>query len=106
MEKISWTDRVRNEVLQGVKDERSNLKTVRRKTKCNAHILRKNCLLKRVIERKMKGRVEMTGRQGRIHKQLLNDLKETTDCWKLKEETVARTLWRTDCGGSYGTVVR
>jgi len=30
MEKINWTDRVRNEVLQRVKEERNNLHTIKR----------------------------------------------------------------------------
>jgi hypothetical protein len=29
------------------------------------HILRRNCLLKRVIEGKLEGRTEMTGRRGK-----------------------------------------
>jgi hypothetical protein len=92
MEKISWTDRVRNEVLQGVMYESSNLQTIRRKVKCAAHILCRSCRLKCVIEIKMEGMIEVTGRQGRKHKQLLDDLKETTDYWELKEETLARNL--------------
>jgi hypothetical protein len=39
MEKISWIDRVRNAVLQGVKDDSNNIKTIRRKAKRTAHIL-------------------------------------------------------------------
>jgi hypothetical protein len=52
MEKISWTDRVRNEeVLRRVKEERNILHTVkRRKANWIGHILRRNCLLKHVIE--------------------------------------------------------
>jgi hypothetical protein len=75
MYKISWTDRVRNEeVLHRVKEGRKILHTIkRRKANWIGHILRRNCLLKHVIEEK----VEVTGRRGRIHKQLLDDLKET-----------------------------
>jgi hypothetical protein len=36
----------------------------------------RNCLLKLVIEGKLEGRIEMTGRRGRRRKQLLDDLKE------------------------------
>jgi hypothetical protein len=52
MEKISWTDRVRNEeVLRGVKEENDILRTVQqRQANCTGHILCRNCLLKRVIE--------------------------------------------------------
>jgi hypothetical protein len=57
MEKTSWTDRVRNEeVLHRVKEERNVLHTVkRRKANWIGHILRRNCLLKLVIERKREG---------------------------------------------------
>jgi hypothetical protein len=50
--KISWTDRVRNEeVLHRVKEERNIVHTIkRRKAKWIGHILRRNCLLKHVIE--------------------------------------------------------
>jgi len=51
MEKMSWTDRVRNEVLERVKEERNILHTIkRRRTIWIGHILRRNCLLKHVIE--------------------------------------------------------
>ena len=52
MEKISWTDRVRNEdVLLRVKEQRNILREIRkRKAKWIGHILRRNCLLQRVIE--------------------------------------------------------
>jgi hypothetical protein len=38
--------------------------------------LRRNFLLKHVIEGKIEGRIEMTGRRGRRRKQLLDDYKE------------------------------
>jgi hypothetical protein len=78
MEKFTWADRVRNEeVLHRVKDERNIVQTIkRRKANWIGHILRRNCLLKHVIEGKLEGRIEMTGRRGRRRKQLLNDLKE------------------------------
>jgi hypothetical protein len=61
MEKISWTDRVRNEeVLHRVKEERHIVHTVkRRKVNWIGHILRRNCLLKHVIEGKVGGRIEV-----------------------------------------------
>jgi hypothetical protein len=70
------------------------------------HILRRNCLLKHVIEGKLEGRIEMSGRRGRRRKQLLDDLKEKRRYWKLKEEALDRTLWRTRFGRVYGPVVR
>jgi len=38
--------------------------------------LRRNCLLKQVIEGKIKGGIEVTGRRGRRRRKLLDDLKE------------------------------
>jgi hypothetical protein len=67
MEKISWTDRLRNEeVLHRVKEEMNIVRTIqRRKDNWIGHILRINCLLKHVIEGKLEGRTEMTVRRGR-----------------------------------------
>jgi hypothetical protein len=57
MEKISWTDHVGNGMLQGVKEERSILQTIRRRQgNWLGHILRRNCLLKQVIEGKIGAR--------------------------------------------------
>jgi hypothetical protein len=108
MEKISWTDRVRNEeVLHRVKEERNILHTVKgRKANWIGHILRRNCLLKHVMEGKLGGRIEMTERRGRRRKRLLDDLKEKRRYWKLKEETLDRPQWRTRFGRGYGHVVR
>jgi hypothetical protein len=38
------------------------------------HILRRNCLLQKVIEGKIKERIEVTGRQGRRRRKPLDDL--------------------------------
>jgi hypothetical protein len=58
MEKISWADRVGNEVLHSVKEQRNFLHTVKRwKAKWIGHVLRSNCLLKRVIEGKIQERM-------------------------------------------------
>jgi hypothetical protein len=108
MEKISWTDRVRNEeVLHRIKEERNILHTIKRK-KANwiGHILRRNCLLKHVIEGKVEGKIEMTENRGRRRKQLLDDLKEKRGYCKLKEEALDRTQWRTRFGRGYGPVVK
>jgi len=40
------------------------------------HILRKNCLINRVIEGKTEGWIEVKGRQGGRRWQLLDDLEE------------------------------
>jgi hypothetical protein len=57
--------------------------------------------VKHVIEGKLEGRIEMTGRRGRRRKQLLDDLKEKKRYRKLKEEALDRTLWRTRFGREY-----
>jgi hypothetical protein len=108
MEKISWPDRVRNkEVLNSVKEDRNILHTIkRRKTNWIGHILRRNCLLKHVIEGKLEGRIKITGRRGRRRKQLLDDLKKKRRYWKLKEEAPDRTKWRSRFERGYGPVVR
>jgi hypothetical protein len=105
---INWTDCVRNEeVLHRVKEERNILHTIKIiKANWIGHILRRNCLLKHVIEGKLEGRIEITGRRGRRRKQLLDDLKGKRRYWKLKEEALDRTLWRTRFGRDYGPVVR
>jgi hypothetical protein len=59
-----------------------------------------------VIEGKLEGRIEMTGRRGRRRKHLPDDLKEKRRYWKLKEEALDRTLWRIRSGRGYGPVVR
>jgi len=78
MEKISWTDYVRNEeVLLRVKEQRNILHEIRkRKANRIGHIFRRNCLLQRVTEGKIQGGIEVTGRQGRRCRKLLDDLKE------------------------------
>ena len=56
MEKFSWSDCVRNEVLQKVKEKMNILHTAnRRKANCVGHILHRNCLLKCIIEGKIGG---------------------------------------------------
>jgi hypothetical protein len=64
MNNISCIRHVRNEeVLQTVKEKRNILYTMeRRKDNWIGHMLRRNCLLKHVIERKIKGTIEVTGR--------------------------------------------
>jgi len=66
-------------------------------------VLCRNCLLQLVIEGKV-GRIEVTGRRGRRHLQLLDDLKEKRGYWKWKEEALRRILWRTGFGRGYGSV--
>jgi hypothetical protein len=59
-----------------------------------------------VIEGKLEGRIEVTGRRGKIRKQLLDDLKEKRRHLKLKEEALDRAVWRTRFGRDCGPVLR
>ena len=64
MGKISWTDHVRNEEVLLRLNEQRNILHEMRKRKANwiGHILRRNCLLKQVIEGKIKGETEVVRR--------------------------------------------
>jgi hypothetical protein len=66
----------------------------------------RNCLLKHVTEGEMEEGMEVARRQGRRRKQLLDDGKETRRYWKLKEEALDCTVWRTGFGRGCGPVVR
>jgi hypothetical protein len=79
-----------------------------RKGKANwiGHILRRNCLLQRVTEGKIQGTIEVTGKQGRRRRKLLDDLKERRGYSQLKEEALDRTMWRARFGRGFGSVVR
>ena len=108
MEKISWTYHVRNEeVLLWVNEQRNILHEMR-KWKANwiGHISRRNCLLKQVLEGKIKGKMEVTRRWGRKRKKLLDDLKDRRGYSHLKEEALDCTMWRNRFGGGFGPVVR
>jgi hypothetical protein len=98
---------VRNEeVFTRVKEERNILQTIpRMKGNWIGHIFRRNCLLKHVIEGKIKRRIKLTGRQGRRCKQLLDDVKKTR-YWKLNEEILDNSLQRTCFGRRYGPVIK
>ena len=108
MEKISWTDHVRNEdVLLRVKEQRNILLEIRkRKTNWIGLILRRNCLLQRVTEGKIQGGIEVTVRQGRRRRKLLDDLKERRGYSHLKEEALDRIIWRARFGRGFEPVVR
>jgi len=108
MRKITWTDRVRNEVmLQRVKEDRNVLHIInRRKDNYIGHMLCRNCLVKHDIGWKRDGRIGVTERRGRRSKQLLDGFKKKREYFKLKEETVDHTVWRTGFGRGCGPVVR
>jgi len=70
------------------------------------HIFRRNCLLNKVIEGKIKGEMEAARRRGRRRKKLLDDFKDRRGYSRLKEEALDRTMWRHRFGGGFGPVVR
>ena len=69
------------------------------------HILRRNCLLKQVIEGKIKGQIEVTRKQGIRRTKLLDDLKDRRGYCELKEEALDRTVWRSRFARGFGPVV-
>jgi hypothetical protein len=101
MEKISWTDHVRNEkVLLRVREQRNILHEIRkRKANWIGHIWRRNCLLQQVIEGEIKGwGIEVKGRRGRRCRKLLDNLKKRRGYSHLKEEALDRKMWRVRFG--------
>jgi len=81
------------EVLLRVNEQRNILHEIIKRNWIG-HILRRNCLLKQVIEVKIKGQIEVTRRQGRRRKKSLDDLKGRRGYCELKEESLDRTVWR------------
>ena len=99
------------EVLPRVKEQRNILHEIsKRKANWIGHILHRNCLLKQVIEGKIKGGIEVTGRRGRRRGRrrwkFLVDLKEGRGYFHMKEEALDRTTWRGRFGRGFGPVVR
>jgi hypothetical protein len=62
-------------------------------------------VVKKIIEGKIKGEMEVT-RRGRRRKKPLDDLKDRRGYSHLKEEALDRTMWRNRFGGDFGPVVR
>jgi hypothetical protein len=99
-------DHVRNEVLLRVSEQRNILHEIRkRKANWIGHILRRNCLLKEVIEGEIKGQIEVTKRRGRRRKKLLDDLGGRRGYSNFKEEALDRIKWRNRFGRGFGPVV-
>jgi len=95
------------EVFLRVNEQRNILHEIsKRKANWIGHILRRNCLLQCVIEGKIKGSIEVTGRRGRRRRKLLDDLKGRRGYSHLKEEALDRTIWRARFGRGFGPVVR
>ena len=94
-------------MLLRVNEQRNILHEIKkRKANWIGHILRKNRLLKQVIEGKIKGEMEVTRRRGRRRKKPLDDLKDRRGYSHLKEEALDLTMWRNRFGGGFGHVVR
>jgi hypothetical protein len=107
IEKTSWMDHARNEVLQRVKKRRYILQTMKRRN-CNwiGHIFCRECLLKHVIWGKLEGRIEIIGRRGRRRKQVLDNLREKRGYCKLKDKALDHiTLCGAHFERGYGPVV-
>jgi hypothetical protein len=54
----------------------------------------------------IQGEIEVTGRQGRRRRKLLDDRKESRGYPHLKEEALDHTMWRARFGRGFGPVVR
>ena len=59
-----------------------------------------------LLKERYKGGIEVTGRQGKRRRKLLDDLKERRGYSHLKEEALDRTIWRAGFGRGFGPVVR
>jgi hypothetical protein len=91
------------EALYRIKEERNILHTIKlRKTNWIGHLLRRNCLLKHVIE----GKIDGKGRRRRRRNQRLDDQKENKKYRNLTQEGLHRTLWRTCFRRGYAPVAR
>ena len=70
-----WVKLYINTIYINIKEEWNILDTKKRKkAKWTRHILRRNCLLKHVIEGEIEGMIEVTVKRGRRCKQLLVEL--------------------------------
>jgi hypothetical protein len=98
---------VRNEELLRVKEQRNVLHEIS-KWKANwiGHILCRNCLLQQVIEVKIKGGIEVTGRGRRRRRKLLGGLKERRGYSHQKKEVLDGTMWTACFERGVGTFVR
>jgi hypothetical protein len=108
MEKTSWINSVRNQrVLHRVNEQRNILDKIETsKASWIGHSLRRNCILKHVIEEKIEVSLEVMGRRERRRKLLLENLKETKEYCKLEEGTPEGILWRIRYVRNDGPVTR
>ena len=59
-----------------------------------------------LLKERYKGGIEVTGRQGRRRRKLLDNLMERREYSHLKEEALDRTMWTACFGRGFGPVVR
>ena len=64
----------------------------------------RKCLLE-PTEGTIDGRIVVTQRRGKRCNQLLDKVKKMKGYWKLKQEALNHTLWRTCTGKGYGPVI-
>ncbi|KAI5721796.1 hypothetical protein M8J77_025821 [Diaphorina citri] len=90
--KIKWSDKIRNEeVLRRVGEERSILKTIKkRKANWLGHILRRDCIQRRIMEDKIEGK---RGR-GRRKFGMLSDILKGKSYAELRDDAQDREKWR------------
>jgi hypothetical protein len=94
------------EVLFRVKEQRNILHEIsKRKANWIGHILCRNCFLQQVIEGKIKGGIEVTGRRGRRRGIILYDLKERRGYSHLKDEVLDRTMGNARFGRGFEPIV-
>ncbi|KAJ4443847.1 hypothetical protein ANN_05634 [Periplaneta americana] len=92
MERVKWTDRIRNKaVLERVGEETMMLKLIRkRKRNWLGHWLRRNCLLKDALEGMVNGRRV----RGRRRYQMIDDIKIYGSYEETKRKVENRKDWR------------
>lgn len=92
---IKWSDKVRNEeVLRRVGENREILRTIKnRKRSWLGHILRRDCLQRRIME----GELEGQRSRGRRRFGMLTDMLNGRTFEQMKEDAQDRVKWRTSC---------
>jgi hypothetical protein len=106
MEKISWTNQMRNEnVLLRVKEQRNILHVNGRRTGLVTFYV-ETAFHNWLLKERYKGGIEVTGRRERRRRKLLDYLKERRGYSHLKEEALDRTMWKAGFGRGFGPVVR
>jgi len=108
MDKTSWIGRVRNEIeLRRAREERNILHTTETRNNWIGHILCWDCLLKRVIEGKMEGRIKwLEEEEEDVGSSWMTWRRRCWGYWKWNEEVLDRTVWRTRFGKGWRSVAR